>query len=613
MTTKEFLDQPDNNGKLSKEKWILTNNKDAYDEIINYTKIYDLYEIPFKERVYLYIHDLKTVGVCNNSKCNNKTNFKNKTLGYLRYCSNKCQSSSDEIMNKRKNTNIEKYGVEYAIFNEDKMMMFKSKLENRTQDEQTEINEKRKSTNLINFGYDNPSKNPDFVEKRINSFKLNIDSWKESYKNTSNEKYGVEHPWSNKNIYEKCKITSKKLYGVEYPMLNDGIKKKSIINRAKSVENFRINFRNTFNLKLIEKMKTVYNIDISNINRGIYNSNNYSIFFDITNNSRCEHKSFRISLGLFLNRFKDMHALCTVCNNPKSSSDFELKVLEYVKSIYNGEIISSNRSIIKPKELDIYIPELNIAIECNGMYYHNEDFKSTQYHINKFKHCRELGIKLIQIWQDEWNNKKDIIMSRLHNLLCKSNEKIWARKTIIRELNNNQYRKFLEENHIQGYAHSKYKYGLFYNDELVSIMSFCGLRKFMNHERVEGNFELIRFCNKKYTTVVGGASKLFKHFLNAVEVKRIISYSDNNWGVGFYANLGFDDNGVTKPGYYYIDAYMKRHHRFNFFKGKLIKMGFDPKLTEEQIMSDISMYRYWNSGNIKWVWERDEIIIQPSA
>ena len=192
-----------------------------------------------------------------------------------------------------------------------------------------------------------------------------------------------------------------------------------------------------------------------------------------------------------------------------------------------------NRDILNGREIDIYIPSLKLGIEYDGLRWHSEIFnKDTNYHLSKTEECERQGIRLIHIFEDEWQYKRDIVKSRLLNLIGKTPNKIYARKCTIKEVDSHTASKFLDENHIQGKCNSSYRYGLYYNDELVSIMTFGKLRKNLGSTDKDGYYELLRFCNKSNTAVIGGASKLFKHFLKEKKPTNVISYADRRWSNG---------------------------------------------------------------------------------
>ena len=248
--------------------------------------------------------------------------------------------------------------------------------------------------------------------------------------------------------------------------------------------------------------------------------------------------------------------------------------------------------------MDIYIPSHNIAIEYDGLYWHSELHKKSNYHLNKTELCKDKGIQLIHIFEDEWLFKKDVVKSRIQNMLGLTKEKIFARKCKIKDVNIKDRDIFLDNNHLQGKVRASINLGLYYNNELVSLMTFNKPRLGIGKG---GDYELSRFCNKINTSVVGGASKLLKHFIKIYKPKEIVSYADKRWSNGgLYETLGFDLSHVNKPNYHYI-INMKRKHRFNFRKHILKKQGFDTEnKTEHQIMLDRNIYRIYDCGTITY-------------
>jgi hypothetical protein len=192
------------------------------------------------------------------------------------------------------------------------------------------------------------------------------------------------------------------------------------------------------------------------------------------------------------------------------------------------------------------------------------------------------------------------------NKLGKTPNKIYARKTSIKEINDNKLVKdFLNNNHLQGYIASSIKIGLYYNDELVSLMTFGKGRVALGSRNYNG-YELLRFCSKLNTNVLGGANKLFKYFIKKYKPQNVISYADRGRSNGLlYEKLGFSLIGYTKPNYYYIVNNV-RHHRFNYRKDKLVKDGFDKNKSEHQIMLERKIYRIYDSGNLKYEFKLPE-------
>lgn len=294
---------------------------------------------------------------------------------------------------------------------------------------------------------------------------------------------------------------------------------------------------------------------------------------------------------------------------PKCSSFISLQEIEVAKFLreIGIEVIQPFRDIKHTKEIDMFCPLYSIGIEYNGLYWHSDKFKDTNYHYNKTKLAASQGIRLIHIFDDEWQLKKDICKSRLLSIFNKLN-KIWARKTVIKEVSSKDASNFLTNNHLQGNVFSKYRVGLYLHDELVSLMTFGNYRKNLGRNSKDNCFELLRFCNKNYTTVVGGASKLFNWFIKKYKPYEIISYSDIRWSVGnLYEKLGFKFIKNTKPNYFYTDGSLKRHNRFKYRKNVLVKLGYDKSLSEKEITNEIGLYRVYDCGNKLYVYKAEDI------
>jgi hypothetical protein len=469
--------------------------------------------------------------------CSGKTSFRNFSTGFLKYCSSKCCNLDPIINYKKKMTLFNRTGYIHNTHN-------------------PENKEKVKQTCLDRYGFEHYSKS-DIVRNKT--------------KKTCLDKYGFEYSMQSENNKIKSKATFLTKYGVDNYSKTDEFKKISL------------------EKNLIYKKKFFE----SNILPEGYKISEYKMGKYIV--LECD-KGHIFECLKCLVRFRRGHStVCTTCN-PRNSgcrSKPEIDLCNFISSHYTGEIISSCRDIIPPLELDIYLPDLKLAFEFNGLYWHSELYKDKFYHLNKTEECERNGIQLIHIYQDDWEFKQDIIKSRILNLLGQSN-KIYARKCDIREVSCKDTREFLEENHIQGTLNSNNNIGLYHNNELVSLMCF-GKNRFKQEEE-----ELLRFCNKIYTTVIGGASRLFKYYIKNNKKSNIISYADRNWSMGnLYNKLGFKLDSKTPPNYWYVNEYF-RENRFKYRKSELIRMGFDPNKTEHEIMLDREMYRIYNAGNLKY-------------
>ena len=274
-------------------------------------------------------------------------------------------------------------------------------------------------------------------------------------------------------------------------------------------------------------------------------------------------------------------------------------------SPYFTDIIQRDRNILDGDELDIYIPSKHIAIEYNGLRWHSEEFgKDSLYHLNKLNRCNEKGVHLIHVFEDEWLSNKKLVIDKIKYILgvkqfCK---KIYARKCQINEIDKDDAYIFLNANHIQGYSRSTLYLGCFYDNELISVMSFNKYR--------DNKWELTRFSSKNDYLCVGCAGKLLKFFIKKYMPLEIKSFADRRWTLNkdnnLYTKLGFKLDRILKPDYRYI-VKNQRLHKFGFRKKILHKKYNLPlSMTEKQMTDKMGIYRIWDCGLFKYVWKKNE-------
>lgn len=280
--------------------------------------------------------------------------------------------------------------------------------------------------------------------------------------------------------------------------------------------------------------------------------------------------------------------------------------------IENELKIDTVKHLIGDKEIDVFIPSHNIGIEFDGLYWHSILFKEKKYHVNKTELCEANGIQLLHIFEDEWVNKKDIVKSIIRSKLGVYENKIFARKCKIKEITPKMVGDFLKKYHMQGNVGAAVRLGLFYNDELVSLMTFGKKRVSMGTKvRIDGEYEMMRFCNKLNSTVIGGASRLLSHFVKNYQPKEITTFADRRYSDGgLYKQLGFVHVGNTDPSYFYFKQHqIIREYRFKYRKDILVSAGFDANLTEHQIMTERGYYRIYDCGHMKFTLKINEEII----
>ena len=496
------------------------------------------------------------------------------------------------VTKKRKETNLLLCGDE----NYNNSEKIKEYFNNLTKEEKELILDKSKKTKLEKWGDENYN-NPEKIKESLS--KIDWSKVIKKRKETLYEKYGDKNYINSEKIKEYFNNLTKE-------------EKELILNKSKKTklekwgdENYNNNEKIKESLskldwdKVIKKRKeTIYDKYGTDISKNeIFRKSNYQIakdsnYLEYLNNNislfnclSCGN-NFEISTDNYYSRKRTNTPLCTVCNPIGDSQSIKEKELfEFISSIYKEEIIKSYRDGL---EIDIYLPELKLGFEFNGLFWHSEKYRNKNYHLDKTNYFLDKGIRIIHIWEDDWDHKRNIIESQIKNWLGFSDKKIFARKCYVKEIKNSKIAtKFLEENHIQGKVGSSLKLGLYYNGELVSLMTFD---HYEGRNKMEaGGWNINRFCNKINHSVVGGASKLFNYFIKNYEINRVISYSDSDWSLGnLYKTLGFIQSGYNKPDYKYIFE-GKRVHKSRFRKSKT-------GISENKL----KILKIFDCGKIKW-------------
>ena len=283
--------------------------------------------------------------------------------------------------------------------------------------------------------------------------------------------------------------------------------------------------------------------------------------------------------------------------------------------IDNGiNVLQSTRKYLNGIEIDLLSLEHKIGIEYDGNLYHTENYggKMHGYHLNKTNLANNNGIDLYHIFEDEWENQKEIIKNKLLHLFNKSNSMIiGARKCEISVISQDIKSEFLLKNHIQGNDKSKIRLGAFYNDELCAVMTFSNLRNMSKEKNYDQNtYELTRFVIKNNYIITGIADRLLKFFIQNYRPDRIISFADRRWTPNkehnLYTKLGFKCIQILKPDYSYYNMKLhrsKRLHKFGFGKGNLKRRypeTYDPNKTEWEMMQELGYDRIWDCGKFKY-------------
>ena len=299
---------------------------------------------------------------------------------------------------------------------------------------------------------------------------------------------------------------------------------------------------------------------------------------------------------------------CKMCGITFSKGEDEIRNF-LIENIGKDNFVIGNRKLIKPFELDFYIQSKNVAIEFNGIKWHSEKYKEKTYHLQKTNLCKEKGIKLIHIFEDEFHNSKEIVLNKIAHILGiqQNLPKIYGRKCKIKQINKNDTELFLTTFHIQGYVSSTVHYGAYYEDKLIAVMSFKQLVK------NENKWELTRFASDYNYICCGIGGKLFKHFIKEHNPLSVKSFADRRWTVdeenNVYIQLGFKFDKYTPPDYkYVINGTIQRYHKFGFRK-KILLRKYSNKLNEnmsEKEMCDLlNIHRIYDCGLIRYVWNKN--------
>ena len=533
---------------------------------------------------------------------------------------------SKEIQEKIKQTNLERYGVEQVAHRPDVQDKIKAtnmqKYGYENPMSSKEVQNRAKQTNLERYGVENPAASQEVkdkiketnLERYGTEYAISSEEIQNKIKETNLERYGTERPFGNANVQDKIKITNLEKYGSVNPMQSQEIQNKvkqtnlekygyeyigsipSIQNKIKetNLERYGLAHANQAHIK-----------NINDINREFLTKN----FIDAKGFYDLQATMDYFNIGETTARIIK-HKFDILNPNKLIIHKTQTQIYEFVREQTNTEVFMDDRKLISPKELDIVVPELKFAIEYDGLLYHSFGY-STQAkwdtwqsesnekfnHIIKTNLCEEQGIQLFHIFENEWldPNKREIWKSMILNKIGRS-KKVYARKTEIQEVQERDKNEFLNTNHIQGTCSSRIDLGLIHENELVALMTFGKSRFNKKYE-----YELLRFCNKRGYSVIGGASKIFKYFLKEYKPESIISYANRRWSQGnLYENLGFSCVGSTDPNYFYFHEDGLLHSRQKFQKHMLkdLLQAYDPSLTESQNMYNNGYRKIYDCGNL---------------
>jgi hypothetical protein len=542
--------------------------------------------ITLQQKVWLLEHNYRSIPLCS---CGNKVRWTRKGFRYSKYCSQKCAMIDPEIKIRRKATNMEKYGCEVPTQNEEvKAKRVKTNIAKygvATPFEMRDFREKSNVTMIAKYGVDNPQKSKAIREQTATT---NMERYgaptplqgssKDKATATMLDKYGAEYAFQSPVLFKKFKETMLQRYGTEHALQNSDIQDAEVKKRFLKLYN-----RVTSGDRVANRVIPMFSFEEY---KGTEDSYPW----------KC------LACGLeFSDHLQDGHIpRCHTCFPYLTNSSAAENELALLITSWGIPLQTSNRSLIPPYELDILLPEHNIAIEFNGLYWHSElgGRRGSTYHLRKYELCKEQGVELIQIFEDEWINKKDIVASIIRSRLGLYTTRYFARDLAVLGVPIETQRQFLDSHHIQGYIPSTLAIGLYKDEHLLSIATFI-------HSRYASSaWELLRYSTLPGTRVVGGLSRLISAFRKIHPEGDVISYCDKRLFTGAgYTAVGFTKLKDSLPNYFYTKSYKERSSRVKFQKHKLSKLleTFNPELTEWENMQNNGYDRIWDAGNMVFV------------
>jgi len=479
-------------------------------------------------------------------------------------------------------TNQERYGCDFVSQNPE---FSKKAHANRDKEK---IKAAYKTTMLDRYGVENGFSSKEIMVRAKQTMvrifgtphALKSEICKDKYRKTIREKYDdISLVWAGLNVKEirdKVTTTNKKKLGVDFPFQSDEIQEKVIKTFIERYGVDRIAKSPAIQNKIREsilKRFGIHHLSLPEIRERIKQTSleRYGCVCSLQN-PEVAQKSYETKLQ----------------NDSFNTSTAEKEIRQFVQSLFPN-IRYNVRDIIPPYELDIVIPEKNIAIEYNGLYWHSEAWHDKNYHALKLKLCKEAGYRLIMIFENEWYGRQTAVKSRIRAILGCNKYTVGARETEFSAASSKEVLPFLRDFHIQGGARFENAFKLTIDGLIVAVMTFA-----RHHRQNSKMLVLNRFCVREDYSIIGGAAKLLK---NANIKEPIISYSDNRWSEGdIYQRLNFKSEEQIPPDYFYIS-------NSGVFSKQSMKKTKEERLlgkSEHELRLEQGYLRVYDCGKQRW-------------
>lgn len=534
-------------------------------------------------------HNDYSIPVCKN--CNiTPTKWDHTAKTYRQYCSIKCSATSDSVKKKTQRTQLKKYNGHSSA---DAAVQKKRQqsLENRFGKNHAEvIAAKRTATMMERYGCEYTFQNETLRTKAQQTIKqrygcdhaMQHDDVKRQHKQSMLQNHGVVASLQSKDLAGKIKNTMKARYGVEHAMQSHSLQQKAADTNTQRYGT------PWYNQKHFTPQAMQVLTDPDELSGQLKHKNRTTL-------SRWLEVD-ATTVSNYVNRHGLWVPSC-------KTSNFEHELSQMLDDL-GVSATKNSRSVIPPLELDFYLPEHNLAIECNGDYWHSHKFKHRLYHYEKWRAAKNENINLIQISECDFANHKEKFRNIIAFQLGMQPKGAPARKTHVQQISSRCARPFVEKHHLQGFVGGTH-FGAYYGDELIAVMTI-GWTRGTKHSRRR---ELKRWITDGHSHA-GLFSKVFAHSVKAMHLDEVVSFSMNDWFTGdVYARAGFECRGITPPGYRY-NYCNKMHHASAFTKANIKKKIphvahlVDSGHTEFEIMDQVGALRVWNSGKTEWVWRK---------
>ena len=619
------------------KSWCLKNHPGLYNDIMKELPEFD----DFQDKIWCLVKGVRCCEVCS------------KPIGWARrgkvYCSQECAKKARRTLTaeKMKKTSLERYGFENPASAPEIQAKFrKTNLEKYGSISpfgSKEVNEKSKQTMQERYGVNNAASIPSAIQKRKernlerygvecpaqceevkkkmrqtclerygvdNYFKTDeikrqtSERWKErgaeifdKIKKTNLERYGVEYPLQSKEIRDKCKYTVYQKYGVDnifkLPSTWDKIRETCLTKYGVPHHNQSEILKQRHKQKRYDYLKSIGIEQTVGIMMG---PTKYGMVSDAC---LIAQSNGTVTVEMLKQEFADYHNAMRhlgILRTGNITSPHQI-ILDFLDE-NNIEYITNTRSVIKPKELDIWIPEHKVGIEVNGLYWHKSD-NYTDRHLVKFDLARQHNIKLLQFTDADILDRVEIVKSMILSKLGLLSNRIMARKCRIISVPRHIAIEFLERCHYQKRTTNAAKHiGLVNNDKLVAIIGYTMKGK---ECRIE------RFACELNTNVVGGYSKLEREITRQENVNRFVTFSLGLISDGsLYSMNGYETKCYSKHAEWYVTDTKQLYNRQQFMKYKLKDKfggGYNPNKTERENIIANGYWLYFGAGITKWVKE----------